>query len=221
MQRHLAPSALHMRPPVRPPPRHCAPAPARPASLRTPLRRPPRLPLRRAHLLRAAAAQRTPLSAAGRASAATGAYISLAGACLLAAPLRTLGLLFDVSSSGGITAPWVRVLGVLSATFGAYYLGAAALEARGVAPPIAFYRSTVCGRLALCAAFALLVATGAFPQRGLLLVRCTRRRGARDLRAFPPDAGSPSCRQLGAVNAAGAAAMHLALRSDAAAALRT
>jgi hypothetical protein len=109
-----------------------------------------------------------PLSAAGRASVFTGAYISLAGAALLAAPLRTLGLLF---ACDGITAAWIRVFGILCGTFGSYYLGAAALEARGAAPPRAFYRATVAGRLALCAAFCALVAGGGFPQRGLVLVR--------------------------------------------------
>ena len=68
------------------------------------------------------------LSAAGRTAAVTGAYISVAGAALLAAPLRTLGLLF---SCDGLTPAWVRVFGVLCLTFGCYYGGTAALEARG------------------------------------------------------------------------------------------
>ena len=107
------------------------------------------------------------LSAAGRTAAVTGAYISLAGAALLAAPLRTLGLLFTCE---GITPAWVRVFGVLCLTFGSYYGGAAALEARGAPPPTAFYASTVFGRLALAVSFAALVAAGLFTQRGLLLV---------------------------------------------------
>ena len=111
----------------------------------------------------------TRLSAAGRAAAVTGAYISLAGGALLAAPLRTLSLLF---ACDGITSSWVRVFGVLCLTFGSYYAGAAMLEARGAAPPVAFYRATVGGRLALAAAFAVLVVTGAFPQPSLLVVRC-------------------------------------------------
>ena len=111
------------------------------------------------------------LSAAGRTAAVTGAYISVAGAALLAAPLRTLGLLF---ACDGITPAWVRVFGVLCLTFGSYYGGAAALEARGAPPPTAFYSSTIFGRLALAFAFAALVATGSFPQRGLLLVSAPR-----------------------------------------------
>jgi hypothetical protein len=91
----------------------------------------------------------------------------VAGAALLAAPLRTLGLLFTCE---GITPAWVRVFGVLCLTFGSYYGGAAALEARGAPPPTAFYASTVFGRLVLAVAFAALVAAGLFTQRGLLLV---------------------------------------------------
>ena len=108
------------------------------------------------------------LSSAGRTAAVTGAYISVAGVALLAAPLRALVLLF---SCEGITAGWTRVFGVLCLTFGSYYGGAAALEARGAPPPVAFYASTVFGRVMLAALFAGLVACGLFPQPGLLLVR--------------------------------------------------
>jgi hypothetical protein len=128
----------------------------------------PRPPCRALAASPHAAATRQPLSSAGRAAAVTGAYISLAGVCLLAAPLRTLGLLF---ACDGITPAWVRVFGVLCLTFGSYYLGAATLEARGAAAPVAFYRATVAGRVALCAAFTALVLGGGFPQPGLLLVR--------------------------------------------------
>jgi hypothetical protein len=109
----------------------------------------------------------------------TGAYISLAGCALLAAPLQTLGLLF---ACDGITAAWVRVFGVLCCTFGSYYGGAAALEARGHAAPVAFYRATVAGRVALASAFGALVLGGGFPQRGLLLVRASLARKQRALR---------------------------------------
>jgi len=151
-RRPLRRAVLRARPPPRP---RTGPARALRFEPRAALERPPR-----------------PLSAAGRTAAATGAYISAAGACLLAAPLRTLGLLFTTcSGESAISAPWVRVLGVLCLTFGSYYVGSAALESRGADPPVAFYRSTVFGRLALAAAFAALVATGLFPQRALLLVR--------------------------------------------------
>ena len=133
------------------------------------------LPLRRALPLAALRLRRAPraalppraLSSAGRTAAVTGAYISVAGVALLVAPHRALGLLF---STEGISAAWSRVFGVLCLTFGSYYGGAAALEARGAPPPTAFYASTVFGRLALAVAFAALVAAGLFTQRGLLLV---------------------------------------------------
>jgi hypothetical protein len=128
------------------------------------------LPLAAPRLRRVARAALRPraLSSAGRTAAVTGAYISVAGVALLAAPHRALGLLFTTE---GISAAWTRVFGVLCLTFGSYYGGAAALEARGAPPPVAFYASTVFGRVALAALFAVLVAGGLFPQPGLLLVR--------------------------------------------------
>ena len=145
-------------------------------------------PTRLRRVARAALPPRA-LSSAGRTAAVTGAYISVAGVALLAAPLRALGLLF---SCEGISPPWTRVFGVLCLTFGSYYGGAAALEARGAPPPVAFYASTVFGRVTLAALFAGLVACGLFPQPGLLLVRpsaaglsaaLTRRVDARSLAA--------------------------------------
>jgi hypothetical protein len=205
-------------------PHACAPA-LLPASWPRQLALPPlqkRRPLR--HVLASsprAASARQPLSSAGRAAAFTGAYISLAGACLLAAPLRTLSLLF---ACDGITPAWVRVFGVLCLTFGSYYVGAASLEARGAPAPVAFYRATVAGRVALCAAFTALVLGGGFPQPALLVVRAPAHarvytRGCVVLRVCLT--ACALCAQLGAVNAAGAAAMHFALRRDTAAAAAT
>jgi len=116
----------------------------------------------------------------------TGAYISVAGAALVARPSATLRLLFPVDA--GITEPWTRLLGLLCLTFGSYYLFPAWLEHRGVLPPpLAFYSATVVGRAALAAGLAALVAFGGFPP-GVLL--------------------------LAALNALGAASMHLALSAD-------
>ena len=52
----------------------------------------------------------------------TGAYALAAGAALVAAPKAALGLLFDASA---VPPGWIRVGGVLFATFGLQYLGAA------------------------------------------------------------------------------------------------
>uniref|UniRef100_A0A383V6C6 Uncharacterized protein n=1 Tax=Tetradesmus obliquus TaxID=3088 RepID=A0A383V6C6_TETOB len=57
----------------------------------------------------------------------TGLYALLAGVALLAAPKAVLGLLFDVST---VAAGWIRLGGVLFATFGLQYLGAALLDWR-------------------------------------------------------------------------------------------
>ena len=130
------------------------------------------------------------LSAAGRAAAATGAYISLAGLCVLVAPQRCLSLLFSAASVAALGSGWARVFAVLAATFGSYYSISAFAEWRGEAAPVAFYRATVTGRLLLAAAFSVLVATRCLPEPGLAL--------------------------LGGINAVGALAMHVALRADAA-----
>lgn len=57
------------------------------------------------------------------AAAFTGLYAVAAGLALLAAPRPTLGLLF--ADAAAVPSGWIRVGGVLFATFGLQYLGAA------------------------------------------------------------------------------------------------
>ena len=85
-----------------------------------------------------------------------------------------------------LEAGWVRVGATLALLFGAYYLGAALDDAEG-RKPLRMYQATVLGRLLLAAVFSALVAAGQCGH-GLLA--------------------------LAAVNLAGAARMHAALRSD-------
>lgn len=77
------------------------------------------------------------------------------------APLR-----LPASPRSRVPLGWVRVGGVLAALFGSYYCGAALDDAAGRHPAY-FYASTIIGRLALSAAFSVLVATGAV-EPGLL-----------------------------------------------------
>jgi hypothetical protein len=128
------------------------------------------------------------LSSSGKASAVTGAYISLAGLCVLVWPRDVLLLLFSTSAVAVLGEGWSRLLALLAITFGAYYTGCAMLEWNGEPPPVAFYRSTVGGRLALGCSLCILVASGALPEPGVAL--------------------------LGLVNALGAAVMHVALQRD-------
>lgn len=89
----------------------------------------------------------------------TGVYITSLGLAVLVAPVTTFGLLFDAST---VPQGWVRVGGVLMTLFGSYYLGAALDDAEGRYPRH-FYATTILGRLALSAAFAVLVATQQCP----------------------------------------------------------
>jgi hypothetical protein len=127
------------------------------------------------------------LSAPGKAAAVTGAYITVAGLAVFVCP-ALLRLLFSASACVLLGTGWTRVLATLAAAFGTYYLGSAFTEWSGVAPPLAFYRSTVFGRLLIAAAFAALYLSGDVREVGIVL--------------------------LGAVNAAGALAMHLALQTS-------
>ncbi|PNH02626.1 hypothetical protein TSOC_011388 [Tetrabaena socialis] len=97
------------------------------------------------------------------------------------------GLLF---ASGTVSSGWIRVGGILFALIGCQYLGTAAGDREGLGA-LGFYRATVWSRVALAAAFGLLVALGQSPP-GLLV--------------------------LGAVNLVGAGSMHLALRRSSGAA---
>eukprot|EP00192_Tetraselmis_astigmatica_P002157 CAMPEP_0117690504 /NCGR_PEP_ID=MMETSP0804-20121206/25163_1 /TAXON_ID=1074897 /ORGANISM="Tetraselmis astigmatica, Strain CCMP880" /LENGTH=988 /DNA_ID=CAMNT_0005503557 /DNA_START=93 /DNA_END=3058 /DNA_ORIENTATION=+ len=83
----------------------------------------------------------------------TGAYISLAGLLLMAAPVTVFGLLFDASK---IAAGWIRVFGVICVTFGSYYIGSALGDIRG--RDNSFYISTVVGRLFLVVSLCIIVA---------------------------------------------------------------
>lgn len=87
-----------------------------------------------------------------RVAAFTGTYILAVGMAVLIAPQTVFGLLFDTRL---IHQAWIRVLGVLAAVFGIYWLSCSAGEATGHGLP-AFYVGTVIGRLLLAAAFASL-----------------------------------------------------------------
>jgi len=132
-------------------------------------------------------AQERRLSAPGKAAAVTGAYITIAGLAVFVCP-ALLRLIFSASACTSLGTGWTRVLATLAAAFGTYYLGSAIAEWSGEAAPLAFYRSTVFGRLFIAAAFAALYLSGDVREVGIVL--------------------------LGAVNAAGALAMHLALQTS-------
>jgi hypothetical protein len=142
---------------------------------------------------------------AAAAAIVTGVYATLAGAALALAPRTTFGLLFDAAA---VPVGWVRVGGVLFATFGLQYLGAGLGDARllaqqqqqqqladaaaAAAPSPApaptssssasFYEASVWSRLFLAAAFAALVAAGA-AEPGLLVLAAVNAFGAVSMRA--------------------------------------
>jgi len=131
-----------------------------------------------------------------RAALVTGAYATVAGLALCAAPRSVLGLLFAEAAT--LPRGWIRVGGVLFACFGLQYLLAGLASARGwwglqadvggdaSRTARAFYAASIPSRLFLAAAFAAVVAAGEV---------------------------GPALLLLSALNAVGAAAMWRALRS--------
>ncbi|KAG2429964.1 hypothetical protein HYH02_013915 [Chlamydomonas schloesseri] len=111
----------------------------------------------------------------------TGTYAVVFGLALCLAPQQVFGLLFAAET---VSSGWIRVGGILFTLIGWQYLGTAGGDRAGLGA-LGFYRATVWSRLALSAAFGLLVAIGESPL-GLLV--------------------------LSAMNLVGAASMHLALR---------
>ncbi|KAK3246530.1 hypothetical protein CYMTET_43936 [Cymbomonas tetramitiformis] len=101
-----------------------------------------------------------------RSALITGTYIALVGLALLLFPTTVFGLLFDLRF---ISTGWVRVFGVLSMTFGIYYLGSAYGDSVG-ANMRPFYVATVIGRMFLFTAFCVLVATKKFAEPALLVL---------------------------------------------------
>ncbi|KAG2423440.1 hypothetical protein HXX76_015311 [Chlamydomonas incerta] len=111
----------------------------------------------------------------------TGTYAVIFGLALCLAPQQVFGLLFAAEA---VSSGWIRVGGILFTLIGWQYLGTASGDRAGLGA-LGFYRATVWSRLALSAAFGLLVALGESPL-GLLV--------------------------LSAMNLVGAASMHFALR---------
>eukprot|EP00198_Chlamydomonas_reinhardtii_P003386 XP_001692722.1 predicted protein [Chlamydomonas reinhardtii] len=132
------------------------------------------------------AASRQPASAPSstpqiQAALFTGTYAVIFGLALCLVPQQVFGLLFAAET---VSSGWIRVGGILFTLIGWQYLGTASGDREGLGA-LGFYRATVWSRLALSAAFGLLVAVGESPL-GLLV--------------------------LSAMNLVGAASMHLALR---------
>ena len=99
------------------------------------------------------------MSTAARSVAAFGVYLVLLGAGLAFAPNAMLAL-FRQPPTG---EPWLRILGIVAAVLGGYYLAAARGEAT------VFFRASVWGRAVGAAAFGLLVACGSAPAFILLM----------------------------------------------------
>lgn len=93
----------------------------------------------------------------------------IAGAALVAAPASTLAVLAPVAATT-VPAGWIRLGGMILATFGAQYALAAWFDVkRGNNNADAFYRASVPSRLALAVALAALVASGQVEKSVLIL----------------------------------------------------
>lgn len=88
------------------------------------------------------------MTRAARSILVFGVYLMATAAMLIAAPNTLLGLLQIAPT----TEPWIRVLGVVVAVLGAYYIVAARAELD------AFFRATVWGRFLVLLGFAGLAA---------------------------------------------------------------
>lgn len=114
-----------------------------------------------------------------KAALLTGAYALAAGAALVAVPCATLAVLAPVAATS-VPAGWIRLGGMILATFGAQYALAAwndCSESRGRGSADAFYRASVPSRLALAAALAALVASGQV-EKGVLILAILNATGA-------------------------------------------
>jgi hypothetical protein len=122
------------------------------------------------------------------AAALTGAYALIAGGALVAAPATTLAVLAPAASAA-LPPGWIRLGGLILATFGAQYTLASYYDCRGggggdgggSAGASAFYRASVPSRLALAAALALLVASGQV-ERGVLILAALNATGSLSMR---------------------------------------
>lgn len=114
------------------------------------------------------------------AAALTGLYALAAGAALIAAPAATLAAIAPVAAAT-VPAGWVRLGGLILATFGAQYALASwhDREKRGGAD--AFYRASVPSRLALAAGLAALVAYGQV-EKGVIVLAVLNATGALSMR---------------------------------------
>jgi len=128
---------------------------------------PPTSPHLHLHLLAARLldprTRRTPLSPSGTAAAVTATYILPAGLAAACWPVPLFRLLFPLPATLPPT-PWLRLTGLLAATFGVYYAGAALGEATpGMSAGLGFKMATAGGRLLLAAGLAALAATTGGP----------------------------------------------------------
>jgi hypothetical protein len=119
---------------------------------------------------------RPPASAA----ALTGAYALIAGSALCAWPAATLAVIAP-EAAAAVPAGWVRLGGLILATFGLQYAGASWHDCAGRCGAEGFYRASVPSRLALAAALALLVALGQV-ERGVLVLAALNATGALSMR---------------------------------------
>ena len=99
------------------------------------------------------------MSRAAQSVLAFGAYLALLGAGLFVTPNGMLAIFAQPPTQ----EPWLRVLGLVSAVLGFYYVSAARGEAT------AFFRATVPGRALGAVVFTALVLTNAAPRFILLM----------------------------------------------------
>lgn len=123
-----------------------------------------------------------------KAALLTGGYALIAGVALVAAPTTTLAALAPLAAS---TVPpgWIRLGGLILATFGAQYALAAWNERGGHGSASAFYRASVPSRLALAVGLAALVAAGQV-ERGVLILAALNATGALSMRRALQRAGA-------------------------------
>jgi len=114
------------------------------------------------------------------AAALTGVYALIAGAALCALPAPTLAILAPVAAAA-IPAGFIRVGGLILATFGAQYALASWHDCTGRGSAEAFYRASVPSRLALAVGLAALVYSGQVEQ-GILILAALNATGALAMR---------------------------------------
>lgn len=114
------------------------------------------------------------------AAALTGAYALVAGGALCAAPSATLAVLAPAAALA-IPPGWIRLGGLILATFGAQYALTSYYDCTANKSGEAFYRASVPSRLALALALALLV-WSAQVERGVLILAALNATGALSMR---------------------------------------